>query len=208
MRLDNFIGHIHPVKLSEERVRISSTFCLGGAAFFLFIVLGVSGLLLALYYLPTAEGARAGIHDLDYVIPFGRLMRSVHFWAGQLMVGAVLLHIARVVSAGAYLHPRHLNWLVGMTLFILTAGLDFSGYVLRWDAQTFWAAQVVSHLLGEVPLIGGGLQQLVVGGPEISEIGLLRFYVIHCLIGPTLASALIMYHFWRVRRDGRLGQPL
>jgi len=206
MRFDNFISHIHPIKLSAERARVSSTFCLGGAAFFLFVVLGVTGLLLAVYYLPTAEGARAGIHDLDHVIPFGRLMRSIHFWAGQLMVAAVLLHIVRVVAAGAYMHPRHFNWLVGIALLVLTAGLDFSGYVLRWDAETFWAAQVVSNLLGEVPFIGSGLQQLIVGGPELTEVGLLRFYVIHCLIGPSLATALIMFHFWRVRRDGRLGQ--
>jgi len=207
MRLDNFLGHIHPVKLSEERVRISSTFCLGGAAFFLFIVLAITGLLLAVYYLPTAEGARAGIHDIDYVIPFGRLMRSIHFWAGQLMVAAVLLHAARVVAAGAYMPPKHLNWLVGMALFILTAGLDFSGYVLRWDAQTFWAAQVVCQLLGEVPVIGCGLQQAILGGSEISEVGPLRFYVIHCMMGPGLMLAFVMYHFWRVRRDGKLGQP-
>jgi quinol-cytochrome oxidoreductase complex cytochrome b subunit len=208
MKLDNFVGHIHPVKISEERVRIGTTFCLGGAAFFLFIVLGISGLLLAVYYLPTAAGARAGIHDLDHVIPFGWLMRSIHFWAGQLMVAALLLHSARVVAAGAYMPPKHLNWLVGIILFILTAGLDFSGYVLRWDAQTFWAAQVVCQLLGQVPIIGSVLQRVFAGGSEISEVGLLRFYVIHCLIGPSLALAFIMYHFWRVRRDGRLGQLL
>jgi quinol-cytochrome oxidoreductase complex cytochrome b subunit len=208
MRLDNFLGHIHPVKLSEERVRISSTFCLGGAAFFLFIVLVVTGLLLAVYYLPTAEGVRAGIHDIDYVIPFGNLVRSIHFWAGQLMVAAVLLHTARVVAAGAYMPPKHLNWLVGIALFILTAGLDFSGYVLRWDARTFWAAQVVCQLLGEVPVVGSGLQQTFLGGSEISEVGLLRFYVIHCMIAPGFVLALVMYHFWRVRRDGRHDQSL
>ena len=199
---------MHPVRLPEERIRIKETFCLGGTAFFLFLVLGISGFLLAFYYVPTAEGARAGIHDLDYVIPFGRLVRSIHFWAGQLMFGAVLLHTCRVVASGAYMPPRHFNWLVGISLFLLTAGLDFSGYILRWDAQTYWAAQVMSHLLGEVPLFGKGLQQLVLGGPEVSEIGLLRFYVLHCLAGPGLALALILYHFWRVRRDGRLLQGL
>lgn len=208
MKLENFIGHIHPVKISEDRVRIGATFCMGGTAFFLFLTLGISGLLLAIYYLPTAEGAQAGIHDLDYVIPYGRLIRSIHFWAGQLMVVAVLLHTARVVAAKAYLPPRRANWLVGTALFLLTVGLDFSGYVLRWDAQTFWAAQIASHIMGEVPLLGSGLQQLFFGGIEVSETGLLRFYVIHCLIGPSLAMALIMYHFWRVRRDGRLGQSL
>ncbi|MEM5786703.1 MAG: cytochrome b N-terminal domain-containing protein [Syntrophobacteraceae bacterium] len=208
MRIGAFLEHIHPAKLSEQRTRIAATFCMGGASFFLFIVLGFTGLLLAVYYLPTAEGARAGIHDLDHVIPFGKLVRSVHYWGGQLMVVTVLLHTIRVVAAGAYMPPRHMNWLIGTALFLLTAGLDFSGYVLRWDAQTFWAAQVLSNLLGEVPLLGSGLQQLFLGGPEISEVGLLRFYVLHCLIGPSLALALIMYHFWRVRRDGKLGQPL
>lgn len=208
MKPDNFVGHIHPFKLSEDRIRIGSTFCLGGAAFFLFLVLAITGLLLALYYLPTAEGAKAGIHDIDYVVPFGRLIRSLHYWAGQLMMAAVSLHTVRVVAAGAYLPPRRFNWLVGTALFLMTAGLDFTGYILRWDAQTFWAAQVMSHLLGIVPLLGSGLQQVFLGGPEITDAGLLRLYVIHCLIGPCLALGFIMYHFWRVRRDGRLGQAL
>ena len=208
MKFDTFIEHIHPAKISEDRIRISSTFCLGGAAFFLFITLGVTGLLLAVYYLPSAEGSRAGLHDLTYVIPFGWLIRSIHFWAGQLMLAALLLHTVRVVAARAYLPPRQANWLIGVALLLTCVGLDFSGYVLRWDSQTFWAAQVMSHLLGQVPLFGHELQQILLGGPQITESGLLRFYAFHCLFGPVLCLSLIMYHFWRVRRDGKLGRSL
>lgn len=208
MKTDNFVGHIHPYRLSEDRIHIGATFCLGGAAFFLFLVLVITGLLLAVYYLPSTEGARSGIHDLDHVIPFGWLIRSLHFWAGQLMVVAVALHTVRVVVSGVYLPPRRFNWVVGVFLLLMTAGLDFTGYILRWDAQTFWAAQVMSHMLGMVPLAGRGFQLVFLGGPEITDTGLLRLYVMHCLIGPSLALVLIMYHFWRVRRDGRLTQPL
>ena len=208
MKFDKFIEHIHPAKISADRIRISSTFCLGGAAFFLFMTLGVTGLLLAVYYLPSAEGSRAALHDLTYVIPFGWLIRSLHFWAGQLMLAALLLHTVRVVAARAYLPPRQTNWLIGLALLLTTVGLDFSGYVLRWDSQTFWAAQVMSHLLGLVPLGGRELQHILLGGPQITESGLLRFYAFHCFFGPVLCLALIMYHFWRVRRDGKLGQSL
>jgi len=208
MRFDKFLEHIHPAKISEERIRISSTFCLGGAAFFLFIILGVTGLLLAIYYLPSAEGAKMGLHDLTYVIPFGWLIRSLHFWAGQLLLVTMLLHALRVVAARAYLPPRQGNWLIGVALLLIAGGLDFSGYVLRWDSQTFWAAQVMSQLLERVPLFGHELQQILLGGPQITESGLLRFYAFHCLLGPMLCLSLIMYHFWRVRRDGNLGKSL
>ena len=208
MKFDKFIEHIHPAKISADRIRISSTFCLGGAAFFLFLTLGVTGLLLAVYYLPSAEGSRVALHDLTYVIPFGWLIRSLHIWAGQIMLVALLLHTVRVVAARAYLPPRRANWLIGLALLLTTVGLDFSGYVLRWDSQTFWAAQVMSHLLGLVPLCGRELQQILLGGPQITESGLLRFYAFHCLFGPVLCLSLIMYHFWRVRRDGKLGQSL
>jgi len=208
VRLDSFLEHIHPARLSADRIRIRATFCLGGVAFFFFMALILTGLLLAVYYLPTPEGAREGLHDLNYVIPFGRLVRSVHFWAGQLMLLAVLSHMARVVAARAYMPPRHLNWLVGVGLLVLVAVLDFSGYVLRWDSQSFWAAQVMTQLLGQVPAVGDALQQLLVGGPRMGEAGLLRFYVLHCLAGPALLLALIFYHFWRVRKDGRAKQAL
>jgi quinol-cytochrome oxidoreductase complex cytochrome b subunit len=208
VKFDTFLEHIHPAKISEERIRISSTFCLGGTAFFLFLTLGATGLLLAVFYLPSAEGARVGLHDLAQVIPFGWLIRSLHFWAGQLMLVALLLHMGRVVAARAYLPPRQVNWLIGVALLLTSFGLDFSGYVLRWDSQTFWAAQVMSQLLGRVPLLGPGLQQLLLGGPQMTESGLLRFYAFHCLLGPMLCLSLIIYHFWRVRRDGKLGQSL
>ncbi|MGO9176167.1 MAG: cytochrome b N-terminal domain-containing protein, partial [Desulfobaccales bacterium] len=172
MRFDKFLEHLHPAKISEDRIRISSTFCLGGAAFFLFITLGVTGLLLAIYYLPSAEGAKMGLHDLTYVIPFGWLIRSLHFWAGQLMLVVMLLHTMRVVAARAYLPPRQGNWLIGVALLLISGGLDFSGYVLRWDSQTFWAAQVMSQLLDRVPLCGHELQQILLGGPQITESGL------------------------------------
>jgi quinol-cytochrome oxidoreductase complex cytochrome b subunit len=145
---------------------------------------------------------------LTHVIPFGWFIRSLHFWAGQLMLVAILLHAVRVVAARAYLPPRQTNWLIGVALLLTTVGLDFSGYVLRWDSQTFWAAQVMSQLLAQVPLCGRELQQILLGGPQINEAGLLRFYAFHCLIGPAFCLSLIMYHFWRVRRDGKLGRSL
>jgi quinol-cytochrome oxidoreductase complex cytochrome b subunit len=208
MKLDSFIEHIHPARLSAAQIRIRSTFCLGGLAFFLFIVLGFSGLLLSFYYLPTIDGAGATLHELDQLVPFGRFVRSFHFWAGQLMVAAVALHIVRVVAAQAYLPPKHLNWLVGVILFVLTVALDFSGYVLRWDDQTVWAAQIVCGLAGLVPVLGSHLQSLLLGGSQVGETTLLRFYVLHCMAGPALTSVLVLYHFWRIRQDGKLGRSL
>ena len=124
VRFDKFIEHIHPAKISADRIRISSTFCLGGAAFFVFMILGVTGLLLAVYYLPSAEGSRAALHDLTCMIPFGWLIRSLHFWAGQLMLVALLLHTVAGRDA-ADLPPRQTNWLIGLALLLTTVGSIF-----------------------------------------------------------------------------------
>jgi cytochrome b6 len=208
MKLDSFIEHIHPARLSAKQIRIRSTFCLGGSAFFLFIVLGVSGLLLSFYYVPTPDGVRTSLHELDQLVPFGGFIRSFHFWAGQLMLAALALHTVRVVASQSYLPPRHMNWLVGLALFMLTLALLFSGYVLRWDGQTFWAAEVLSGLLSRVPVVGAFLRDIIMGGHKLGGAGLLRFYVFHCMAGPAFVSILVMYHFWRIRRDGRGGLPL
>jgi quinol-cytochrome oxidoreductase complex cytochrome b subunit len=203
MRFGSFLAHIHPRRLNADRIRFRSTLCLGGSAFFFFITLCATGVLLAFYYLPTASGARNGILDIDHAVPFGWLIRSVHYWSGQLMLISLILHTLRVIAAKAYIPPKRANWLIGIALFGLTLFLDFSGYILRWDTRGILAGNVMAHLLGIVPILGRELQNLILGGPDLGEASLLRIYVLHCLVCPGTSFALIAYHFWRIRIDGR-----
>lgn len=198
----SFLEHIHPRFLPAWRTRVSATFCLGGSAFFLFLVLGLSGVLLMFFYRPTPAGAYQSLIDLQTAVPFGWWLRRLHFWAGQLMVVVLIGHVLRVALQRAFAPPRTFNWLVGVALLVLTLALDFTGYLLRADVHTTWAAEVVVRLAERIPLIGGDIRSFFLPDGAGRALGLLRFYVLHGLALPGLALTLMLYHFWRVRRDG------
>lgn len=189
--------------MEPERTRFTHTFCLGGLAFVLFLVLGGSGVVLMFSYVPTPEGAARFFAQEAGNLPFAWYMRRLHFLAGQAMVVVLVLHMLRVILSGAYLPPRTSNWLVGLGLLLLVLALDFSGYVLRWDSPTQAAALVAANLIEQIPLAGDVLKRLLLGGETLGPSGLLRFYVLHCLALPIITLLLALYHFWRIRKDGR-----
>lgn len=200
-RRPNFFYHLHPPTIPAREARFRYTFGLGGISLLLFIVLVVTGVLEMFVYTPTTEEAYESIRQITYLAPFGWLLRNMHFWAGQMMVGTVALHMARVVFSGGY-KGRRFNWLIGLALLVLTLVLDFTGYVLRWDQDTGWALMVGTNLIKEVPAIGPALYQLLVGGEEIGGPALLRFYAWHVFGLALLAFVFIAWHIFRVRRDG------
>jgi quinol-cytochrome oxidoreductase complex cytochrome b subunit len=198
-----FLEHIHPSRLPAYRLRLRHTFCLGGVALVLLLVLGATGAVLMFHYVPTPQGAAAFFAREAGDLPFAWFFRRLHFLAGQAVVVVLVLHMLRVVATGAYRPPRATNWLVGLALLVLVLALDLSGYVLRWDPPTQAAATVVANLLGQVPGVGGLFRRLLLAGPELGPHTLLRFYVLHCLALPAAGVMLTLYHFWRIRKDGR-----
>ncbi len=201
-----FIRHLHPSRIDPDRARFSYTFCLGGASLFFLILIATGGLLL-FYYVPALDLVHAGMMDIIYAAPYGRFVRNMHYWAGQAMVASLLLHMTRVVVTGSYAPPRRLNWLVGLALLILTVLDDFTGYILRWDAVGQMAATVSMNIVEHIPLVGGALKALLSGGVPLSQTALLRYYIFHSFLLPAALLMGIMYHFWRVREDGRM-RPL
>ena len=197
----NFFYHIHPPTIPAREARFCYTFGLGGISLLLLIVLGITGVLEMFIYVPTPEGAYLSVQQITHLAPFGWLLRNMHFWAGQLMVGTVILHMARVVFSGGY-KARRLNWLIGLALLLLTLLLDFTGYVLRWDQDTSWALMVGTNLLKEIPGIGPALYRFVIGGDRVGGPALLRFYAWHVFGLALPASVLTIWHVFRVRRDG------
>lgn len=198
-----FLAHIHPPRLDPERAKFTHTFCLGGLALVLFLVLGATGAVLMFVYTPTPQGAASFFAQEAGNLPFAWFMRRLHYLAGQAMVVVLILHLLRVLLSGAFLPPRAANWLVGLALLLLVFFIDFTGYVLRWDQPTQEAARIAANLLGQVPAVGGVLKGMLLGGDDLGPAGLLRFYVLHCLALPAIIMVLTMYHFWRIRRDGR-----
>jgi quinol-cytochrome oxidoreductase complex cytochrome b subunit len=197
----NFFYHLHPPTIPAREARFTYTFGLGGISVLLFVVLVVTGVLEMFIYVPTPEGAPASIRQITYRAPFGWLLRNMHFWGGQMMVGTVALHMARVVFSGGY-KGRRFNWLIGLLLLTLTLLLDFTGYVLRWDQDTGWALLVGTNLLKEIPGIGSALYRFVTGGEGITEVTLIRFYAWHVLGLVLISFGLMAWHLFRVRRDG------
>jgi quinol-cytochrome oxidoreductase complex cytochrome b subunit len=180
-------------------------FCLGGVTFALFIVQGITGILLSLYYRPTPDQAYESILFIMNNVRFGWLMRSIHSWAATLMVAFCVAHMLRVYITGSYKNPRELNWVAGVFLLLLTLAFGFTGYLLPWDQKALWGSTVGSEILGIVPLIGGWLLGLLRAGMEITGLTLTRFYGIHMLVLPLLAFIFLGIHFIIIRRQGISG---
>ena len=180
-------------------------FCLGGITFALFLIQGVTGILLSLYYRPTPEQAYESILFIMNNVRFGWLIRSIHSWSSTLMIAFCVAHMLRVFITGSYKKPRELNWVAGVFLLLLTLAFGFTGYLLPWDQKALWGSTVGSEILGIVPLIGGWLLGLLRGGLEITGLTLTRFYGIHMLVLPVLAFVFLAAHFIIIRRQGISG---
>jgi quinol-cytochrome oxidoreductase complex cytochrome b subunit len=200
----NFWLHWFPNKVAVASVDWSYSLWLGTAAASLFLILLVTGMLLMFFYVPSVERAYWSMKDLQFAVSFGWLLRNQHRWAAHLMVATTFLHMARVFFTGAYRGTRAVNWLVGVTLLLATLLLSFTGYLLPWDQLAFWAVTVGTNIAREAPVVGSAMRFLLLGGSEIGQATLLRFYVLHVFVLPVLVLVLFAYHMWRIRKDGGL----
>jgi cytochrome b-561 len=201
----NFFHHLHPPTVLAVQARWRYTLGAGGLAIFLTLVLVITGALEMFFYIPTPEQAGPSVQTITYLVPYGKLVRHLHYWAAQALVVVTGLHLLRVVFTGAYI--RRFNYLLGLILFILTLCLDFTGYMLRWDEGVRWALVAGANLLKTIPWGGNWLYRLVVGGEQPGAATLIRFYTWH-IFGLMLALVIIIaWHIFKVRRDGGLVTP-
>jgi quinol-cytochrome oxidoreductase complex cytochrome b subunit len=203
----NFFHHLHPPSIPTAQARWRYTLGAGGTAVFLVLVVGITGILEVFYYIPTPENAGLSVQTISYLVPFGGLIRNLHFWSAQLLLVVSAIHLIRVVFTGSYAPPRRFNYILGLILFVLAILLDFTGYILRWDQGIQWALVVGTNLLKTIPFIGKILYTLLIGGTQPGAATLIRFYAWH-LFGLTLAALILMgWHAFRVRRDGGIALP-
>jgi len=184
---------------------INYFYCFGGVTFTLFLLLVISGFLLAAHYVPTEAGAYDSIRRIRSAVPLGGMVRAVHHWAGNLMVVTILLHMLRVFLTGSYKSPRELHWIAGSLLLCMTLAFGFTGYLLPWDQKAFWATVVGTNMLGSLPLLGPLLAGMLRGGAEVGGPTLLRFYSFHVLWLPTMTAVFLWLHFHMIRRTGISG---
>lgn len=203
----NFVYHLHPPSIPAAQSRWRYTLGAGGLAVFLMLVLGLTGLLEMFYYIPTPEQAPVSVETIHFFVPLGALVRNLHYWSAQLLVVVAAVHLLRVVFTGAYARPRRFNFLLGLALFVMALLLDFTGYVLRWDEGIRWALTAGTNLLAAVPWIGPRLYEFAVGGSVIGPSTLVRFYTWHIYALSAAAAFVLVWHLFRVRRDGGIAAP-
>lgn len=203
----SFFHHLHPPTIPAQQSRWRYTLGAGGLSVFLILTLLVTGVLLMFYYIPTPQEAGDSIQTITYLIPFGGILRNLHYWAAQLLIIVIVIHMLRVILTGAYTPPRRFNYLIGMLLLVVSVFLDFSGYILRWDEGIRWALVVGTNLVKTIPWTGNALYTWIMGGSQPGPATLIRFYTWH-IMGLTLLLVIFgVWHIFRVRRDGGIAVP-
>ena len=189
---------LHPVPRSTA----SWWYVFGSASLTLLILQVVTGIFLAIIYVPSAAHAWDSLELLNHSLPLGWFLRAIHGWGSNFMVAVVLIHMAQVFLFGAYKFPRELTWIVGVFLLLLTLGMAFSGQVLRFDQDAYWGLGIGVSIVGRVPFIGGQLVDLLMGGPIINGATLTRFFALHVFVIPGTLLALAALHVWMVLKLG------
>lgn len=182
-------------------------YCMGGITAFLFVVQGLTGILLAFYYKPTPEAAYSSIQYIESQVYLGAAIRAIHHWCANGMIIMCTAHMLRVFIMGAYKRPRELNWVSGVILLVLTLVFGFTGYLLPWDQRAFWATTVGSEIAGAIPAIGNLALVFLRVGWNVTGETLSRFYGLHVIVVPLATVAFMGAHFLMVRRQG-IAKPL
>ena len=189
---------MHPV----PRKTASWWYVFGSASFVLLMLQIVTGILLALVYAPSAAHAWDSLQVLNHDLPLGWFLRAMHGWGSNFMVAVVLIHMAQVFLFGAYKYPRELTWMLGVFMLLMTLGMAFTGQVLRFDQDAYWGLGIGASIMGRVPLIGGPLVHLMLGGPMINGATLTRFFALHVFVIPGTLLAFTSLHVWMVLKLG------
>lgn len=179
----------------------------GSASLTLLAVQILTGIGLALVYVPAADKAYASLLYLNDEHPVGWFLRSLHYYAGSGMVVLVLAHMTQVFLHGAYKYPRELTWLVGVCLLLCTLGMFFTGQVLRWDPDAYWGLGVGASMAGRVPILGPYVVRFLLGGPIIGADSLSRFFTLHVFVIPGALLAALGVHLWLVLTCGISAAP-
>ncbi|MBI2835218.1 MAG: cytochrome bc complex cytochrome b subunit [Acidobacteria bacterium] len=175
---------------------------LGGMTLFLLGIQVATGILLLLYYRPSAEEAYESVQFIVSEVEFGWLIRNMHSWSANLLIAAAIAHMFSVVFLRAYRKPRELTWLSGIGLLFLMFGFGFSGYLLPWNELAFFATKVGTGIAGAVPVVGKFMLRFLRGGDDVTGATLSRFYALHVAVFPMLMTAFLGLHLLLVQRQG------
>jgi ubiquinol-cytochrome c reductase cytochrome b subunit len=204
--LDKRLGLSTPIRETLEhpvpRKTASWFYVFGSAALTVFALQLVTGVLLALLYVPSAAEAWKALEMINHQVTLGWFIRALHGWGSNFMVAIVLIHMVQVFLFGAYKYPRELTWIIGVLLLLMTLGMAFSGQVLRFDQDAYWGLGIGASIVSRVPILGPLAVNLLLGGPIIAGATLARFFALHVFVIPGLLIAFVGLHLLLVLRLG------
>ena len=202
--LDDRLGLSHTLKpLLEHPVPPTGwDYTIGSATLVAFIVQVVTGVALAFTYVPTPDHAYESLDFITRTAILGSVVRGVHYWGASAMVLLVAAHAAQVFLVGAFKYPREVNWLSGTLLLVFTFGMAFTGQLLRWNQDAYWAVVVGAAQAARAPLIGTWLTGVLFAGQTVGGATLTRFYATHVFMIPAIIFALLGLHLYLVLRHG------
>src|SRR5579872_4912103 len=190
---------------SEHRVPRNTAswwYVFGSAALIVFCLQLVTGILLALTYVPSAGEAWSSLQALNHSVTLGWFIRAMHGWGSNFMVAIVLIHMVQVFLFGAYKFPRELTWILGVCLLLMTLGMAFIGQVLRFDQDAYWGLGIGASIISRVPFAGPAIVKLMLGGPIIAGATLSRFFALHVFVIPGMLIAFVCLHVLMVLKLG------
>jgi quinol-cytochrome oxidoreductase complex cytochrome b subunit len=193
---------IYNTVLDRKVPKVNWWFTLGSASLFLFVMQGITGMLLTVYYVPSPDSAYDSIQYIMTGVQFGWLIRGIHHWGASLMVLVVFIHMLRTFFFGAYKFPRELTWVTGVVLLLATLGMGFTGYLLPWNQRSYWATTVGTSIAGTVPFVGDWINSVLRGGSDLSAVTLARFFSVHIWWLPVIIGAMIGIHLYMVVKIG------
>jgi ubiquinol-cytochrome c reductase cytochrome b subunit len=180
----------------------------GSAALTVFALQIVTGILLALIYVPSAAEAWNSLQALNHDVTLGWFIRALHGWGSNFMVAIVLIHMVQVFLFGAYKFPRELTWIVGVFLLLMTLGMAFTGQVLRFDQDAYWGLGIGASIASRVPIMGPAIVKLMLGGPIIAGATLSRFFALHVFVIPGMLIGFVLVHLLMVIKLGINDWPM
>ena len=177
----------------------------GSGLLFIFISQVITGLCLALYYVPSAESAHTSVAYITKQVAAGQFLRSLHYYGSSAMIIVLALHFLQTFIYGSFKGRRELLWISGAFLSCLVLGMGFTGYLLPWDQSAYFATAVGTNIVGEVPFIGQWLTDMLRGGDTLGTLTLSRFYFAHVFLIPGMIFLFIGLHIALFRKAGPAG---
>ncbi|MCX7568656.1 cytochrome b6 [Tumebacillus sp. DT12] len=201
----DFADHDVPAHVNPANKMSAFVYCFGGLTFLIIVTQILSGMFLAMYYVPDIVNAYRSVQYITDEVLLGNIVRGMHFWGASLVIIMMFLHMLRVFFTGAYKAPRELNWVVGVLIFFVVMGFGFTGYLLPWDQKAYWATAVGAQIAETVPVLGPYIKTLLVGGDILGALTLTRFFAIHVFFLPAALLGLLGLHFIMIRKQGIAG---